>query len=147
MNGQESLPETTRGNSKRTLSLQDMAGRKKQSRNELPQNTMMPLPQLVMMEAISNKLNGENASECLLQLARVFREQSELCLQQAERLDRMAAAQVDDPQGRPASREYLAMRLQRQNVITLVDKSADIMIESQQMLDSIESRLVPFRQK
>lgn len=107
----------------------------------------MPLPQLVMIEAISNKLNGENASECLLQLARVFREQSELCLQQAERLDRMAAAQVDDPQGRPASREYLAMRLQRQNVITLVDKSADIMIESQQMLDSIESRLVPFRQK
>jgi hypothetical protein len=108
---------------------------------------MMPLPQLVMMEAISNKLNSEDASECLLHLARVFREQSALCLQQAERLDRMAADQDDDPQVRPASRESLVMRLQRQNLTTLVDKSADIMIQCQQKLDSIESRLVPFRQK
>jgi hypothetical protein len=141
------MPETARGNSKRTLSLPDMAARKKKTINELRHHTVMPLPQLVMMEAISNKLNGEDASECLLQLARVFREQSALCLQQAKCLDRMAADQDDDPQVRPASRESLVMRLQRQNVTMLVDKSADIMIQSHQMLDSIESRLVPYRQK
>ena len=140
----------TQGTRKRTLSLQNTAGRTKEPKTELPQPTsIMPLPELITMEAICNKLNSDDASECLLQLARVFREQSELCLQQAERLERIAAGSYkdgDDPQG-AASRENLVMRWQRQSLITFVDKSADIMIQCQQMLDSIESRLVPFGQK
>lgn len=143
MSDQESISETTREKSKRTLSLPETAARK-EPRNELT----MRLPQHAMMETISNELNGEDASECLLQLAQVFREQSALCLQQAERLDRMAAEQEEGgPQVLPVSAESLLMQLQRQNVIALVDKSADIMIQSQQMLDSIENRLAPFGQK
>jgi hypothetical protein len=144
MSDQESMPKTTREKSKRTLSLPESEARNKQPRNEPP----MPLPQLAIIETIAKKLNGEDASECLLLLARVFREQSALCLQHAERLDRMAADQGEDgPQVLPVSRESLSVQFQRQNVTSLVDKSADIMIESQQMLDSIENRLAPFGQK
>jgi LAS superfamily LD-carboxypeptidase LdcB len=138
------MQETTHKKSKRTLSLPETAARKKQPSNE----PTMPISQLAMIETIANKLDVEDASECLIQLARVFREQSALCLQQAERLDRMAADQEEDgPQVLPMSRESLLMQLQRKSVLALVDKSADIMIQSQQMLDGIENRLVPFEQK
>ena len=105
-----------------------------------PKNLLLPP---FMMERISKELlqdDPERASVCLLELAQLFRRQSALCLQQAERLDGSTMEEDVRP-----SRFSLSQKLDRQNVLCMVDKSADLMLETQQMLDTIESRLVPYR--
>lgn len=109
-----------------------------------------------LVDFIMTKLQQDGdenqVSETLLQLARVFREQAALCLFQAERLDRLAL-QGEDEEPDVAdivgkmSNESSFTRLQRQNVESLVGQSADIMLQCQDTLDSIESSLVPWEQK
>lgn len=120
------------------------------------ENTSLPpppsgmIPESLMNHVLTNLRQGdENAvRETLLRLARVFREQSALCLQQAQRLDNMA---VEHEQGdgliENITNDSYSTRLHRQNVHFFVGKSADMMIDCQEKLDSIESRLVPWGQK
>jgi len=125
--------------------------RKRQQSSELPPPSSGKIPES-LVDYILEKLEGDETEvgETLLQLARLFREQSALCLQQAERLDRMG---VDHERREEvkyienASDESFSVRLHRQSVVSFVGKSADMMIQCQETLDSIESKLVPWTQK
>ena len=120
----------------------------KQSFETFPPLTSIPAS---LVDYILTKLQeGDDVGETLLQLARLFREQSALCLQQATRLDRMA-----EENERSEGSEYIenvsdeshTTRLHRQSVVYFTEKSADMMLQCQEKLDSIESRLVPWGQE
>ena len=122
-------------------------------RKQIPRVPPPPgmIPESLIDHLLENLQGSEQVvSETLLQLARIFREQSALCLQQAERLDRMAVEQ--EPCGPPVfienvSSESLSTRWRLQNVECFVEKSADLMIQCQEKLDAIETALVPWQQK
>lgn len=92
----------------------------------------------------------DDVGETCLQLARLFREQSALCLQQATRLDRMAEENEHNEESEyieNVSDESHATRLHRQSILYFTEKSADMMLQCQERLDSIESSLVPWGQE
>lgn len=87
-----------------------------------------------------------------MQLARTFREQSALCLQQADLFDRMALSCDQGNEYSPEllksmSRTPLEEKLRRKNVTTHVSESSRLMLDAHEKLDSIEKRLYPFRSK
>lgn len=129
--------------------------RKRQSKNDNAATLPPPpsiIPESLMEYVITNLQSGDESTvrETLLRLARLFREQSALCLQQAQRLDRMAVQQEEFDETevmQHVSTESCSSAMQRQNQLCLLAKSSDMMIHCQETLDSIESRLVPWNQK
>lgn len=111
--------------------------------------------------ALQQELKKEqDSSSSLLELARVFRQQADLMLWQADRLDHMATADVDDDKKTntslvnpeeaffpgPSSGETSSTRWARQNTVALVNESSQLMLEVQTMMDGIEGRLLPWKE-
>lgn len=145
---EEALPQAEESTTTKTTRKK----RKRKRGSERPPPPSHMIPESLIDYVLSKLQEGDEkeVGETLLQLARLFREQSALCLQQAERLDRMAIDQERSEEPKfitNVSGESLSTRLSRQNVVSFVGKSADIMIQCQETLDSIESRLVPRGQK
>ena len=117
--------------------------------NSVPPAGSFMIPESLVDFVMTKLQQGDEnqVSETLLQLARIFREQAALCLFQAERLDCLAAQEEPPNVLEGVSSESYSSKLQRQNVESFVSQSADIMLECQEKLDSIESRLVPWKQK
>jgi hypothetical protein len=108
---------------------------------------MVPEPLVNFVMTKLQQGDENQVSETLLQLARIFREQAALCLFQAQRLDCLAAGEEPPNVLEAVSSESYSSKLQRRNVECFVNQSADLMLECQEKLDFIESRLVPLNQK
>lgn len=109
------------------------------------------IPESLVNYVMTNLKNGndDEIRETLLRLARIFREQAALCVQQAERLDRLAVEQEEAPEEymQHALNESYLTKLRRQNVVCFCSKSASAMTDCHEKLDAIEGRLVPWDQK
>mmetsp|Transcript_21266 Transcript_21266/g.32712 ORF Transcript_21266/g.32712 Transcript_21266/m.32712 type:complete len:199 (+) Transcript_21266:190-786(+) len=83
-------------------------------------------------------------------LARSFREQSALYLQQADLLDRMALACDKGDEYNPellessSSTDPLEQQQMRRNIISYASESTSLMLKTHKRLDDIESRLDPW---
>lgn len=97
----------------------------------------------------SKEWSSEKMSLWLSMLARRFREQSALLLQQADLMERTALANERGNEYNPellssSSRDNLEDRLRRKNIIATASASSLVMMDTHKQLDAIERRLHPW---
>lgn len=149
---EEEMPTRSRAAPSRQRPPRETASRSPKRRrndNSVPPAGSFMIPEPLVNFVMTKLQQGDEnqVSETLLQLARIFREQAALCLFQAQRLDCLAAGEESPNVLEAVSSEWYSSKLQRQNVESFVNQSADLMLECQEKLDFIESRLVPLDQK
>ena len=95
---------------------------------------------------LRKELQSKNSQNAILHLAKFFRDQSKLMLDQANRLEQMALDRemTSSSSSSLLKEPSLHARLQQTSLLTLVTKTTTLMEEMHEQLDDMESRLPPW---
>lgn len=92
-------------------------------------------------DSIAEQLQARDPRPCLLNLAQMFREQSNLLLRQARHLEELAIEE-----SLPDSREDLDEFLRQENTIFLAGKAQQAMLDCHSKMDFVEANVLPWSQ-